>query len=422
MTDTPRKSPDIGLLVFLAAAAVLVLGAAVLAGYVLRGPIGSTIGVIKRLPEEFGNPLLTEKIHDTPPGFRSYAAVEAPGFLLLSGFLIDEGRIGVRLIDLSDGSTVRSWYPDPAAIRASSDYPAFSAVNRFEPQSPWLMADGGLVFIDNQGPLVRIDACSEIEWIADGRFHHSLERDLDGNFIVPITFEDARDYPMMPLPFRDDGYAIVSPAGEILETRSLTDILYRAGYIGLMHTAYPYVDDYVHLNDAEVAGFDAPGWRRGDIVFSLRKLNALLLYRPSTEEVTWLASGPWLKQHDPDFQPDGTLAVFSNDVVGNAPIRSLTDHASIWFVDPATGASEQRYADTLRAQAIATPTQGLLRILDNGDAFVEETDHGRLMRISEDGVVWSYYNADESDAAVLNWSRFLTAGEVAAADLSAACN
>ena len=131
------------------------------------------------------HPLTSANRFDTKPGLVYYTNFTDEGYLLMSGYLVEEERVGIKLIDLSGNTVVKSWYPDPSVIRQASDYPNFRKVNRFEPQSPYLMADGGLVFIDNQGPLVRIDACSNIEWIVDGHFHHSLERDLDGNFIVP---------------------------------------------------------------------------------------------------------------------------------------------------------------------------------------------------------------------------------------------
>ena len=230
---------DFAFAAFIVSSSLFAVLAALLAGYAAREPIGRVVDEVWRLPQAFQNPLITEVVHDTPAGFRLVRKVPDPGFLLLSAYLVDEDRVGIRLIDLSDGSVVHSWYPDSREIRRRSDYSAFSDPDRFQPESPMLLADGSLVFIDNQGPLVRIDGCSRIEWITDGQFHHSLERDLDGNFVVPIVMRPRFMNELMPAPYLDHGYAVVAPDGEILEVRSITKIMLEGGLVGLMQDHLP---------------------------------------------------------------------------------------------------------------------------------------------------------------------------------------
>lgn len=379
------------------------------------------IGQVKTLgTDPWKNPLVEPVRHDTAFGYHRYSDFVDPGFLLLTGYLMDEQRVGIRLVRLSDGAVVKRWYPDPEAIRELSDFPEFQDVSRFEPQHPILMADGGLVFIDNQGPLVRIDSCDRIKWIVDGQFHHSLERDLDGNFILPSVNRDVVLTPLMRKPFRDDIISVVSVNGEVLDRRSIADILIDNGYGALAHTTYPVEKDFSHLNDVEVARHDSASWRRGDWVLSLRALNTVLIYRPSTHKITWLSTGPWFKQHDPDFLDNGTIAVFGNDVVGRRG-PYIYGHSNIYIIDPKTNSYERPYEEVLKSEKVGTKTQGLLEILDNGDVFIEETDHGRIFRIGEKGAVWSYHNATAEGAGVLNWSRYLTEADVREVDLSRPC-
>ncbi len=123
--------------------------------------------------------------------------------------------------------------------------------------------------------------------------------------------------------------------------------------------------------------------------------------------------GPWIKQHDADFLPDGSISVFGNDTI-DTPWRFelhhlRNGHSDIYVVLP-DGEIETPYTDVMARYDIGTETEGLADILENGDAFIEETMRGRLSRISRDGLVWTYYNADDSRAGVLNWSRYYPAG------------
>ena len=203
---------------------------------------------------------------------------------------------------MSNNTVVKSWYPDPHEIRQKSNFPIIEHASRFQPENPYLMPDGGLVFIDNQGPLVRIDVCSNIEWIADGHFHHSLERDLDGSFIVAGVGWNSD---IQPDVFRDDEVVRISVDGQVMERHSVARIMLDGGYNGLFFIGDPAYKDPIHLNDIEVAFTTTANWQRGDWLLSARNLNTVLIYRPSTQEIIWLQTGPWLKQHDPDFLDDG---------------------------------------------------------------------------------------------------------------------
>jgi len=407
--------------------AVLLIAIGAGVGYKLRASIEDLKRDVLILVGELRNDPLTVSFKgedsgplDVPAGFQKFREVEDSGYLLLSAYLPDERRTPIQLIDLATGETLKRWDPDPEAIRARSDYPAFAAINRYSPKSPMLLEDGGVAFIDDRGPLVRLDACGEIQWVADGEFHHSLERDLDGNFILPILLPEPTRTNATPYPFKDDAIAIVSPAGKLLETRSVAKMLIDNGYLALFYAAYPSNLDPIHLNDVEVARTDTANWRRGDWVVSIRPLSTVFIYRPSTGKIVWLKNGPWLRQHDPDFADDGTISIFSNDAMGGGN-RYVWGYSRTLVVNPATNAVTSLYENRMKEGRIRTKTQGLHRILANGDVFIEQTDLGRLVRIGPEGLVWSYYNKADAGVGVLHWSRFLTAQEFGAVDLSKRC-
>jgi hypothetical protein len=62
-----------------------------------------------------------------------------------------------------------------------------------------------------------------------------------------------------------------------------------------------------------------------------------------------------------------------------------------------------------------TLTEGRAQILHDGGLFVEETNYGRLLRFSEDALLWTLINDyDARRIGLLSWSRYLSAEEVRA--------
>lgn len=341
------------------------------------------------------------------PGLVEEAEVPDPGYLLLAAYFPGVEKAGFRLVRLSDATVVKEWYPDPVAIRKISNLDNLYPVSRFQPSSPLLLEDGGLLFIDEPGPLVRIDSCANVVSVIDDSFHHSLERGLDGGLLVPVKLEELEI--VDGLTIINDGIAVVSPEDGVLERVSVFEILERHGHRGFLLGSGPFDYDPIHLNDIKVARTSTRNWQRGDWLLSLRNRSALILYRPSSGEIVWIKQGPWLRQHDPNFLEDGRISVLGNDVVDTPQggERFYEAASELYVFDPGTGEVTTPFASVFDAERIRTPTQGRARIVGDEHLFVEETDRGRLMRISKDGVIWRYHNHADDAAGALNWSRYL---------------
>lgn len=202
--------------------------------------------------------------------------------------------------------------------------------------------------------------------------------------------------------------------GEIVRVWSVKDILERHGYFGLLYGVGEYEVDRIHLNDVQPMLETDDYVQAGDVALSIRNLSTVMLYRPSTDEIIWLQIGPWLNQHDVDYEGDGVFTIFGNDMVRRefkkrTPFRG---YSTIWKYDQKTGeASEYLPMDN---SDIYTATEGRHRVLKNGDAFVEETDQHLLHRVSPDGLRWSYANGiDDNVIGAMHWSRYLTPEEAA---------
>jgi hypothetical protein len=376
-------------------------------------------------------PMLIENQYPEMDGFRDKGALQEgarkdEGYLLLSAYSNAKKQSTVRLIRIRDEVQLHEWVPDLDRLskshRTKGTYfgPEAMSASRFRMLHPLLSDDGGLVFHGEQSPLFKIDACSRMEWVVDGLFHHSLQQGPDGGYWVPMSLERTADDRANPLPFADEAIAKVSPAGELLLTKSVSSILVENGHRGLLYGIRqfgrrPSDLDAFHLNDIGPAQYSTAYWEAGDLLLSIRHMSTVLLYRPSTGKVIWLKTGPWLNQHDADFVGSSRISVFGNDMVRKVDDSQilLDGHNSIYTYDFKDDTVASPYASILRELNVRTEIEGQQRVLENGDAIVDDYSTGRLLRISRSALVWQFVEkVSEKTAAMLSWSRYLTANQV----------
>ena len=119
------------------------------------------------------------------------------------------------------------------------------------------------------------------------------------------------------------------------------------------------------------------------------------MFDPDSGVVKWSQTGPWLRQHDPDFLPDGRIVVFDNrDDGANG---RLLGGSRIVAIDPVTRNVETIYEGTAETPFF-TSGRGTADLLDNGNFLITETSHGRVFEVTPDGtIVWSYINRYDAD-------------------------
>jgi hypothetical protein len=347
------------------------------------------------------------------------------GYLLLSRFDWQTQRYVAELVDVSNGVVVRRY--QPLRTVGESNEPLRRWLVSLDPAEgrmasrmfhPYLTADGGLVY-QNASPLTAIDVCGRTKWTIPGHFHHSIEADADGNYWVPATLAKAKQ-PGVSASFEENAIAHISADGKILSRTSFYDILKAAGLLFLLDRR-PYSDDPYHLNDIQPALVDGRYWLKGDIFISARHLSLVMLYRPSTGKVLWWREGPWQKQHDVNILDDHRISIFDNHTKSASP-RDIVDGTNqILIYNFENDAVTPWSSKAFQRQRIATPFQGRGLIVDNGDAVVEETNLGRVMRLAVDGTIkWQYISATPNgDRLMLAWSRYIS-GDIHASAITAA--
>ncbi len=335
-------------------------------------------------------------------------ALEDKGYLLLPFYDVKKKQCTVQLMRIRDQKILKEWSPDIDAILKQVQSKITKPYARIF--HPLQMEDGHLVMHISAGPLVKIGPSSTIEWIIDGTFHHSLERDAEGNIWACSVMQPSAYAGI--LSHRDDAIVKISPAGKVIFKKSVAKILEENGYRGLL--ACGYETDLIHLNEIKPALSDSKYWKKGDLMLSIRNRSTVVLYRPCNNKIIWLKTGPWMNPHDVEFVSDHEISVFGNNVIQDVKGCVLMDGQNdVYLYDFTNGTLSSPYKKAMKSFAVRTLTEGRSKVLSNGDVFIEETNNGRLLRLTPETAKWEFVRrVDKNHLSLPSWSRYLTEEQV----------
>ena len=305
------------------------------------------------------------------------AGAAAQGYIAVTRFDLETPGYQVDLMG-PDGTLLHSW-----PIRHDR---LFEGGNPLEfPHGTKVLPDGSLVANFDAGiGMARIDACGDAIWTRDdGKYHHEIAAGLDGLWTW----------------FAKDGASLHGNAllrfdpetGAHLESIHLVDdVVLASEATAAAYTIPPgfrfkreatgtQAPDTFHPNDidplpAEMAAA-FPMFSAGDLLISLRNTNMLAVVDRDSFETLWSAHGPWLQQHDPDWQPDGTITVFSNN-----PDRF---RSAIVQIDPATGATVDLFSGN--GPEFDSYIMGTHQRLPNGNWLITSSMEGRVLEVTAGG-------------------------------------
>ncbi|MCR9089048.1 MAG: arylsulfotransferase family protein [Rhodobacteraceae bacterium] len=326
------------------------------------------------VPPDGAGIALPDRGYTLAPGAR-----QQPGYVLVAGLSDDQktSEFAVYLYD-AQGAEIHRW---------PIHYARFDATIR--PQNVMLhgmevFEDGSVVVTFDKGhAIARVDACGETMWSVNGGFHHSITRSGDGGLWTwlgeeIVRLDEATGEQTFALDLRRD--VASADGGEqrgtfAIRTSEPTD---RDGDL-------TYLYDPFHPNDVEMLRpemADAfPMFEAGDLMISLRELNLVAVLDPQTGVLRWSQIGPWLKQHDPDFHPDGTITVFDN--------ATGTGRSLIRRVDPGEGTQSVEFTGS-DALPFYSWRRGKHQYLPNGNVLLTNAEHGKVLEVDPEGrLVWS---------------------------------
>jgi transposase InsO family protein len=116
--------------------------------------------------------------------------------------------------------------------------------------------------------------------------------------------------------------------------------------------------------------------------------------------------GPYIKQHDPHFLPNGRISVYDNRA--DFADGKILGGSRILSIDPVTRKVNTVYQGDAR-NSFFSNMQGEHQYLPNGNILITEPDAGRIFEVTPSGeVVWSYINRYDEDEVyrVLGGTRY----------------
>lgn len=271
-----------------------------------------------------------------------------------------------------------------------------------------------IVAFDQSFNLLRIDKNSKVMWRnQDQMYHHSLNLDDDSNIWACTSFSRSfkNDYMDNKRPMRDDHITQINlETGETIFDKSVIDILLENGYENL---AFGYANsiksgyDPIHLNDIQPALSSTQYWKKGDLFISLKHRSAILLYRPSTNNIIRIISGPFLNQHDVDIISNHQIAFFNNnaltiglntdfeelylDPLGKGGPMDSIENSQILVYNFQDSTYHEYLKHNFNKEHIFSQTEGLFEILSNGDTYVESQNDGKMYIMNEDKIILKKY-------------------------------
>src|SRR5680860_1307166 len=354
---------------------------------------------------------------------------------LLVGYKTAKYGSKFDLLDINTGDVLKNWTPDNESLFQS----AFNDLNPNKPPSeqsdlyylhPLMLKDSSLLIAAQLTSLLaKIDKNNEISWLKNDRtYHHTLELDGDGNVYSCTRPFESDQYDFLPTNFDsyknnlvDDHITQLNPdTGDILFDKSVIAILLENGYENVLLGKGQVTSDLTHLNDIQPALSTTENWHKGDLLVSCRNLSTVFLYRPSTNKILWLKTGPWYNQHDADFYGQDKIIVFGNDVireeskeiasVGNQNLffSNKRGHNEVYVYNFFTDSIATPYTQLLKDEEITTLTSGRSDILPNGNLYVEDTNHGRIVIGDSITKKIEYVKRHDKDyISSLYWSRLV---------------
>ncbi|MBE9640956.1 arylsulfotransferase family protein [Salipiger mangrovisoli] len=346
---------------------------------------GEVIGEGRQVKAPAGAARALATVHDAD-------AAIGEGHYALLGWDVGLGSYSVRLHD-GAGELVHTWPIDEMSF---SDVPQH---RQNAPHAMEVLADGSiLVSFDLVGLAARVNPCGDAIWVRNGFFHHSFSPAADGG--IWTWYSEGTAYGQI-----QDILKFDPETGEDMVRISFThDVVTRSRESAMafsMFPDFPFVPndqdprDIFHPNDVEellpelAPAF--PEFDAGDLMISIRELDLVAIISPSGE-LKWTKYGPWLKQHDPDFESDGRISVYNNS--------RFRPRSAIITIDPVT----MEVTDAL--PGLEAPFKSELRgkhqLLPNGNRLVTIPEQGQAIEVTPDGRVAVEFNNISSETSKFN--------------------
>jgi len=255
-----------------------------------------------------------------------------------------------------------------------------------------LYENGDLLAIFEGLGMIKLDRSSRLLWTSGFRQHHDVDVHENGDIYVLTRMDTVIPRINERKPVIEDSITILGPDGWVKRRFSLIEALEHYPKHELYWNRAKQVEgDIFHTNSLEILDGAAahlnPAFAKGNLLVSMRSLNAIFVVDPKKEQVVWGFSDDFEKQHDPQLLPNGKLILFDN--MGGSPKRGrsrileyrLPSMGLVWTYE---GTPWDRFY---------TKDGGLAQRLPNRNTLITETDTGRAFEVTPEGeIVWQFFS------------------------------
>lgn len=352
---------------------------------------------------------------DDPLLFMDENRAFPPGYIIIWGaFDFEQSLYGAILID-ENGRVIHKWIPDPDAFRQEIDKRSHEEQGRGDeikyktpkdlPQGFSVFPDGSVVFNDGDpgNGMQRIDFCSEPLWVKLGSFNHSITKQQNDQALWTIEGDSVNRL-----------HKIDADTGKTKDIIEISGIMKSNPEDDILSLRYDDLDnrwlnDRWHFNDAEALparyADSFEDFNTGDLLLSSRSLNALIVIDPETEKIKCRSMGSFLRQHDPDWQEDGTITVYDNQTRdarggGRRKEDETPKFSRILSIEPDKNEQETLYNGS--TDWFYSRIRGKHQVLPDGSILITSSVQGRVFIADKKGkTVFEFLNRYDDKQSLL---------------------
>lgn len=250
--------------------------------------------------------------------------------------------------------------------------------------------------------LIKLDKDSKLVWTYAGHVHHEVDVAEDGT-IYALTQTLAAKAPTgmdyIESPYIADALLVLSSRGEELDVIPILEALRDSPYASTLelttralqlklhfnrkNPAVPLPSsgnlhgDFTHPNSVKVLrealAPKFPRFEAGQVLLSVRNMDALAVLDVKKRSVVWMAQGCWRRQHAADFLENGRLLLYDNS---GAEVQTR-----VLEYDPVTQAIPWSYANE-DSPIFRSESLGKTQRLPNGNTLIIHPDVSRIFEVT----------------------------------------
>jgi hypothetical protein len=288
-----------------------------------------------------------------------------------------------------------SYSPEGAAYLIDMEGNVLHEWRHAYPDGDWLhtelLDEGSVLVVVRERALMKLDRYSNRLWSFETRAHHDLALTAEGDIYlqsrVAVLVPDIHP----TLKILDDRIIILTGDGQQKDEISVLELIRNSPHANLLASVHhlDFADnvnelDPIHLNHVEV--FDgsktdySPLFQKGNILISMKFLNAIAIIDGQSREIIWLWGPNNLAlQHQPTLLENGNILLFDNG----------TEKSRVIEIDPIIRSIVWSY----ESDDFYSGWGGSVQRLENGNTLITESTKGRVREVTPEGdVVWRFAN------------------------------